>query len=94
MLFITICIIGFIACVVFMLPRILKSFADKKDQARKEADDILSNAVCESVEKINTTIDKLQEITTFNVHEPIPEEDKIRINKLREIRDSIEVTST
>ena len=94
MLHIIIAIVGLSVFGLVMLPHILVSYEDKKKQARKEADDILSNAICESVEKINQTIDKLQEITTFNVHDPIPEEDKIRINRLREIRNSIEATCT
>jgi len=94
MLLIIIAIVGLSVFGLVMLPRILVTCEDKKKQARKEADNILSNPIVDSVATINQTIDKLQQITTFNVHEPIAEEDKIRINKLRDIRDSIQATST
>ena len=94
---IIICIIGLSIFGIVMLPLlwgIVASYEVKKKQARKEADNILNNDIVASVANINQTIDKLQQITTFNVHEPMTEEDKMRINKLREIRDHIEVTST
>jgi hypothetical protein len=75
----------FVAIAIFMRDR--GGFkAEKRNAARRKADAIISKQSYASLRKINRLINSI-ESSSKATDTTIPEEDRIRIEKLREIRD-------